>query len=387
VHAAIVIALKDLRQRLRDRSAVVLSFVAPLAIATVMSFAFRGTETFHATIGLADLDRGAIAGAFTELLARPELQKVLTVRTYATEAEARRAVDDRTVSAAWVLPEGLSATVTSGGSATVRTLTDVNAGIAGEVAASVASGFAAQVNAHGLAVATVLTGGAPVDPARLQTMVDAIAAPEQLVERPSGAKALKAINYYGPGMAIFFGFFTIGFTTRSWFTDRREGMLDRVAAAPVHPFAVVVGKALSAFALTLTSLVVMGLVTTLLLGADWGPPLVALAVCVAMALAVTALATLVIAVSRTERQSEGIASILVFGLALVGGNFLFLSAAPAFVRKLALVTPNGWALRAFMDLSTGAGAGAAVVPVLAILAVTAVAGGLALVLWRRRPAT
>jgi ABC-2 type transport system permease protein len=48
------------------------------------------------------------------------------------------------------------------------------------------------------------------------------------------------------------------------------------------------------------------------------------------------------------------------------------------VRTLALATPNGWALRAFTDLSTGASAGAAIVePVLAILSFTAVVGVLA----------
>ncbi|MGZ4724576.1 MAG: ABC transporter permease [Ilumatobacteraceae bacterium] len=387
MRAVFTIALKDLRQRMRDRSAVVLSFVAPLAIATLMSFAFRGTETFHATIGLVDLDRGTIAGAFDELLARPELTSVITVRRFATEAEARQAVDDRRVAAAWVLPADLTASVTTGATADVRTLTDVNAAIAGEVATSVAQGFASRINAQGLAIATALSNGSSTSPAELQSLLGTLPESEQLVEQAAGTRELKGINYYGPGMAIFFGFFTIGFTARSYFSDRREGMLDRVAAAPVHPFAVVVGKALSAFVLTLTSLIVMGVVTTVALGADWGPRPAALAVCVAMALSVTALATLVIAAARTERQSEGFSSLLVFGLALLGGNFVFMSAAPTLVRKLALITPNGWALRAFMDMSTGAGGGAAVVPIIAILLVTLGATGLALVLRQWRPAT
>jgi ABC-2 type transport system permease protein len=77
---------------------------------------------------------------------------------------------------------------------------------------------------------------------------------------------------------------------------------------------------------------------------------------------------------------------IVFGLAILGGNFVFLSSAPKLVRTLALATPNGWALRAFMDMSTGAGAGSAVQPVLAILLVTLVAGGAALVVRQRRTA-
>jgi len=39
---------------------------------------------------------------------------------------------------------------------------------------------------------------------------------------------------------------------------------------------------------------------------------------------------------------------------LVGGSLVPISFAPDFLRKLALVTPNGWALHAFTDLATGA---------------------------------
>jgi len=88
--------------------------------------------------------------------------------------------------------------------------------------------------------------------------------------------------------------------------------------------------------------------------------------------------------ARTKRQAEGISNAVVFGLALLGGNFVFLSQSPAVMQRIALLTPNGWALRAFTDLSTtGGGLGAAAVPVLAILAFTAVVGLLIAALSRR----
>ena len=89
-----------------------------------------------------------------------------------------------------------------------------------------------------------------------------------------------------------------------------------------------------------------------------------------MALAVVPLTALVITLARTERQAEGMASIVVFGLALLGGNFVFVSAEPTIMRRLALLTPNGWALRGFTDLATNAGSGAVVEPVVAILAIS-----------------
>lgn len=63
LRAALLIAGKDLRQRIRDRSALVLGFVAPLGIAALMSFAFSGAESFHATLAVADEDGGEVATA------------------------------------------------------------------------------------------------------------------------------------------------------------------------------------------------------------------------------------------------------------------------------------------------------------------------------------
>jgi ABC-2 type transport system permease protein len=140
---------------------------------------------------------------------------------------------------------------------------------------------------------------------------------------------------------------------------------------------------LSVFLYGLLSLATVAVVTTLLFGADWGPPPAAAALCVAMVLAVVCLTAFVIAVSRTERQAEGFASLLVFGLALLGGNFIFVSVSPSLIRRLALLTPNGWALRGFTDLATGASAHAVVQPIVAILAFSLVIGGVAAVFSRR----
>lgn len=47
MRAAFVIARKDLRQRFRDRSAIVLGVVAPVVIAALMSLAFHGVQNFN----------------------------------------------------------------------------------------------------------------------------------------------------------------------------------------------------------------------------------------------------------------------------------------------------------------------------------------------------
>jgi ABC-2 type transport system permease protein len=161
-----------------------------------------------------------------------------------------------------------------------------------------------------------------------------------------------------------------------------------MAVAPVPRRAILAGKALSVFVYAVASLATMALVTAVGFGADWGHPVAAAAIIVAIAASVVALTALVIAIARTDRQADGLSSIAVFTLALLGGNFIFISEAPPAMRTLALATPNGWALRAFTDLATTSGGlthdlGLIVGPLVGIGVFTGVAAGLAAALSRR----
>ena len=384
---ALLIAAKDIRQRLRDRSAVLVGVVAPLVVALLMSMAFSGTEKFHYTLAVADADHGPVALSVLGALESPSLRSIVTVRRYPSAAAATAAVHDRKAAAGLVVPAGFSAAAEGPRPLALTTLTSVNDSIAASVTASIVSSFVAQLNADRLAVATAVASGSTVPADRLGALASGLQIPLRALARPVGAHQLKVISYYAPSMSIFFVFFLVSYTARSFFVDRDEGMVERMRAAPVRPVDILAGKSLSVLVFGLASLLVIAVVTTAAFGADWGSPLAVVVVCTALVLSVVAMTALVMVASRTKRQAEGISSAVVFGLALLGGNFVFLSQSPAVMQRIALLTPNGWALRAFTDLSTtGGGLGTAVVPVVGILAFTAVVGLLVVALARRSPA-
>jgi ABC-2 type transport system permease protein len=383
VRAILLIAAKDVRQRFRDRSAIVLGFVAPLAIAFLMANAFGGAQDLHVSLGVVDEDGGELAHALVAVLESPDLADLFTVESRALE-EARTAVDDGDLDAALVIPEGFSAAVTSGAAAELEVLAGVDTPLSAAVTRSVAEAFLTQVHTTRVAVVTALGAGAPATDLAGLAARAASATPAIPVEAGElGGRELDLLSYYAPGMAIFFALFGIGFTARSWFTEVREGTLDRMAAAPIGRRSVVAGKALSVVVYGTASLGTAAVVTSAAFGARWGPPLAVAAIILAVVVAVVALTALVISVARTEQQAEGLAAILTFALALLGGSFIFLGSAPAALRRAALLTPNGWALRGFTDLSTGAASPTAVGPVLAILTFAAVVAVAAAVLARR----
>jgi ABC-2 type transport system permease protein len=205
-----------------------------------------------------------------------------------------------------------------------------------------------------------------------------------LAERTTADRQLEAISYYAPAMAIFFLFFAIGFGARSFFSERDSGTLDRIAAAPVRPSAVIAGKSLSVLIYGAMSMTVLIVFTGVFFGAQWGDPLATAVLTGAMIISVVCLTALVMTLARTERQADAFASIAVFGLALLGGNFIFVGAAPVLLRRLALLTPNGWALRGYVDLATGSGhVGTVLVPIGAILCFSVVVALVATLFARR----
>jgi ABC-2 type transport system permease protein len=382
--AVLAIALKDLRQRLRDRSAIVLGFIAPVAVAALISVAFGSVGSFHANVAVVDLDKGPVAAGFRTFVTGPDLAGLLTVKPVTSEADARSKVAEGDLSAAFVIPKGYSEAVTSGQGRPITVLASVDSSIAEQVARSLAQSYTAQIEAVQLSVESAVAAGAPRSSVgKLAEEASAVRLPEQTVTLPAGTRTLTGTSYYAPAMGIFFMFFAIGFGARGFFLERTGGTLDRLAAAPIGPATILAGKSLATFVYGVASLGTVWVVTSLAFGALWGPPLVVLTMIVALALTMVALTALVITAARTERQADGWASMLTFGLVLLGGNFVFIGGAPPLVRTLALLTPNGWALRAFTDLAGGAAWTAAVTPLMAILAFALGTGALAYALRRR----
>jgi ABC-2 type transport system permease protein len=103
--------------------------------------------------------------------------------------------------------------------------------------------------------------------------------------------------------------------------ERRTGTLARMLASPIGPSAILFGKVLVSLVLAIVSMSVMVTATTIILGASWGDPLAVAGLVLAMAIAATGVATLVVGFARTEEQAGGAIAIVALTLAVLGGSF------------------------------------------------------------------
>ncbi|MEV4088950.1 ABC transporter permease, partial [Nonomuraea fuscirosea] len=263
----LLIAAKDLRQRVRDRSLFLLALVVPFGLAAIFSVVFSGVDRQEtATFAVADQDGEQIARTFTEQVLAPlERQRVLRLRTAATEQEARDLIARGQARAAYVIPAGFSRAVLSGRPATLRVIGDANAPIGSFVARSVADAFAAEVRYVQVALA-VRGGGSPQEAA-------AVPAPVTLEDLTAERRQLSLAESFSAGIAVFFLFFTVQFGFSSILDERRDGTLARLLAAPVPRATIAFGKLLSGVVVGVMSMTVLVIASSLLLGARWGHPL------------------------------------------------------------------------------------------------------------------
>lgn len=380
--AALVIAAKDLRQKLRDRSVLLMAVMAPLGLAFLFSTMIPDQDTFHTTYAVVDLDGGEVArGLVDGPLAGLEAAGVADLVTKATEADARAAVDAGDVAAAIVIPVGFTVAVQAGQPAELLVIGGPSS-LSAEIARSVLVGFGSQVTAVQVAVGTAIAvSGAPPNPAlarELAAAAIAAAAPIEIGAGETADRTASSKTFYGASMAVMFVFFAAQFGVLGLLAERRNGTLARMLAAPIAPATILLGKVIVSLAVASISMAVIVVATTLLLGADWGDPLAVAALIGATALAATGIATLIVGFARTEEQASGFIAVAALTLAVFGGSFFRMSQAPEGMAALSVITPHAWFLRGINDLAAGGGI-AAVAPSLGVLVtVGLVTGGIGL---------
>lgn len=386
VSAAFLIALKDLRMRVRDRSAIMLAIVVPLGLAAIFSLIFGPAATPSPfAYAVADQDHSAISRSFrTDVLTSLEDDGIATVRGM-DAADARAAVRDGDLDAAFIFPAGFATSVESQAPAQIDVVGSVDAATATDVARSVATSYTEGLNAVRVAVAAVAHGSDTPSPSpdQLREIADqtvAAVSPVRIRDISAQAHVLDTKTYFAAGMAVFFLMFTVQFGVSSLIEERSEGTLSRLLAAPVRRTAILVGKLLTSIALGVISLTVLVVATSLLLGATWGNPLGVALLIVAGVLAATGITSVVASFAKTPEQAGSWQAVVAVTLGLLGGAFFPIQQTGSVMATLSLVTPHAWFFRGLGSLA-GGGAVLNVLPaVAALLVIAALTGALA---WRR----
>jgi ABC-type multidrug transport system permease subunit len=290
----------------RDRTALLFSVLIPLLFLLLLGSIYKNTSTprLHvAEVGQAALLDQALAGSHGQL---GQILDVTRVRRLDTAVSGvRKGTYD-------------AAVLQQGGHLTVRY------SIADQVTSGVVSSVFSEIVQQANAAAA---GKAPA---------------YQLTTTQVEDKSLKAIQYLAPGLlgwAIASGAaFGASITLVTW---RQNKLLRRLRLAPIGTASVVAARIVISLAIALVQLLLFLAVATLpyfglkLTAAWW----MAIPVVAAGTLAFMSIGLLVGAVAKTQQAASSVANLIILPMAFLGGAFVPLEFAPAWLRDVSYAMP------------------------------------------------
>ena len=354
MRAALVITGRILRQRLRDRSAIIFAVLTPFGLAIAFSLLIPNEfNTFHTAIAVVDQDGGPLASTLVDdVFGHLVDADVADIERLSSGSEAEQAIRDNTYGAAVVIPAGFSDAIMAGQPTEVRIIGGESS-VSVEVARATVARFASDVGAVQLMVATATAAGGPPDPATIERAQAAVQEPSPISVVDDSLARLQAnlATFYGAAMAIMFVFFATQYGALAILAERQTGTLNRLLAAPISQGSVLLGSALAGLVLGFVSMSTLLVATTVLVGANWGPPALVLLLISAAVIAALGISMVVATLARTVNQAGNLNAIVALSLSAVGGVFIPLSQAPEILVNISLITPHAWFLRAIDTLS------------------------------------
>jgi ABC-2 type transport system permease protein len=416
---------KDLRLFFADRRAVIMSFLAPILIASFFGYIFGGqsgkSETSRIPILVIDQDDSAISRA---ILAQLTTEKSLDVKQSAAVA-AREAVRKGKATVAIAIPKDFGADAgraffSSASKPEIGVMYDPSHGPERSMVQGILTGDVMQVvskemfsgqTGRDLVKETLprIEKSSQLPPAYRKTLRDLLQSVDKMNEQSASGQASglggglsvpyemreevvtarKGVEYNGyahafGGMGVQFILFMGVDVGIGVLLQRQRGLWKRLRAAPLSRGLLLGSRALSA-ALTaaLILVVIFGFARVVFNVRIEGSMAGFLAVCAAFSLMTATFGLMIAALGKTPEATRGLSILATLVLVMLGGSWVPTFIFPQWLQKITVIVPTRWAMDG-LDAMTwrGQGFSDAVGPVAALLLFSLLFGALAVTRFR-----
>jgi ABC-2 type transport system permease protein len=377
---------KDVVVQFRDRNALVLMLVAPLALSAIVGATFGDSISSDSSpirdipLIIVNDDTGGLSEDFIATLNSEELADLLEVTLMDDLAAAREIVVLGEARAVVHIPAGFSNVFddTDETLGTIELYTDPAAVISPIIIHSVVSqivdgmnsiSISAQLTADQLGeqagssdlsmleVSAILNEGIQTDLAGEEgvvfTSLESTTLNWTLVTAQENTMIdIDPLAFFAPSMGIFFLMFTALRGARSILEEQTDGTLDRLMSTPTGSAAILSGKLGGTILTGILQFATFVVASSLLFSLGWGSSIPGLILMtLAVVAAFTSLGAVIAAFSKDVSQAATIGSLVILVFAALGGNFFPADNYPAWLQQLSKISINRWALDGFTDLT------------------------------------
>jgi ABC-2 type transport system permease protein len=165
------------------------------------------------------------------------------------------------------------------------------------------------------------------------------------------SQARNLVAYYAGAVAFLFLLFSTVHGAVSLIEERDAGLMDRILAGPASTAVLVTGKFLFLAAQGFVQVAVIFLVAWLIHGVDVPHHIPGCAVVtLAAAIAASGFALALVSACRTRRQAQALSNVVILVVSAVGGSMVPRFFMPPLFQRLGWATPNAWALEAYASV-------------------------------------
>lgn len=403
------IAFKDIKHAFRSAFALAFMFVVPILTAGIFFLAFGGmgsdgeemslslpqTKVWVVNLdqGSAELDPGqmgmsdgmaeadSMGQVLIQMLAAEGLDEMIDLTEAESPEVARAAVDQQEAGVAVIIPSNFTAAIYDPeGRAEIELYQDPSLTVGPRIVESIlgqfVDGFAGTKIALNVALEQVEEADLRLSGRQIQGLVMGY------VQRSTGQDSARAMLQVTPppmeekqsddsfieqiiglnllGMMIFYAFFTGATSAQTIIEEDEAGTLPRLFSTPTPIATILQGKYLSIGLIVLVQIIVLTLFGKLVFGIQWGPlPGVVLAM-LGSVLAASTFGIFVISWLKDTRQVGAIYGGVMVITGMLGLLPVFTAGMPmrpAAIEVLALIPPQGWAMRGWQLVMSGASMG------------------------------
>lgn len=365
------IAVVNLKRMLREGGNIFFVFIFPIALVLLIGVQFGGN--FAPSVGISQGDEGDLATSIVSALgSETSIQLVI----FEGEQELVDAVETGRTQVGVILPAGMDESVAAGDVADVGYLSRPD-GAGPQLQGLVAAAIAEVLRPVGAARFSAAETGVGFDEAlATATEVAALIEPIDIEVRSVGEAifpdTLGRFDLGASSQLVLFVFLTALAGSSALILTRQLGISRRMLSTPTPISSIVLGESLGRLGTALLQGVYIMVLTLIVFGVEWGDPLGAIALLVALSAVGAGAGMLMGATFSNDQQAGGVGVVVALGMAALGGAMLPLELFSPTMQRIAHITPHAWALDGFAELVRRGGGIVDILPELGVLAAYAV---------------
>ena len=367
------IAFKDLKLISKDKRAMVLTLLLPIALISLFAFAFGGAggsnDAHPIPIFVSDQDSTVTT---KDILAKLDTLKSLYVK-HLPFKEAKEEVVKGSRVAVLVFYKGFGDSVKNGNTPAMELFYDqsrqIESGILRQILYSNLMGMIGKKTIKKSINKMIDESYPDLNKSMLESIHKRVS--EQIDQSENSDKnpinnslSLKTTPVFAKqennnlgliqsvaGVAIMMLLFTVTGMGAGMLQEKDEGTLKKLLCSPIQPNSILFGKMFATVVVSIFQLVVMFLYTWIVFSLDIFINIPALILMIiATAFACASFGIFIASIAKTRKQVESYSTLIILVMSAIGGSMIPIFVMPAIMQKIAIVSVNYWGIQGFYDI-------------------------------------